>query len=87
MGFIIPDAFMLTFWATWIEAHQDDWNAVAQLPRIEQIMSHIIRLQDDYELGIPHAYLGILSSLIPPAMDFIKRAATSDCRSDAGAFL
>ena len=55
-------------WATWIQFHRDDWNAVAQLAQVKAIMARIIELDEAYKDGRAHVYLGAMATLIPPAM-------------------
>ena len=55
-------------WAGWIQAHSKDWNAIADLPRVTAIMQRIIELDETYQQGAAHLYLGISYTLLPPAM-------------------
>ena len=55
-------------WAGWVEAHKEDWNAVAELSRIEEIMKRIVELDEFYQDGGAHLYLGTFATLIPPAL-------------------
>jgi hypothetical protein len=55
-------------WALWTQSHSDDWNAIANLPKIEAMFVQVITLQPDYQQGDPWLYLGILRTLLPPAM-------------------
>lgn len=55
-------------WALWIQGHKSDWNAVAQLAQVKAIMQQIVKLDESYEHGAAHLYLGVLSSLLPTAM-------------------
>ncbi len=55
-------------WAGWIQAHRDDWNAVAELPKVEAAMQRIIQLDETFEEGGPHLYLGVLGTLQPPSL-------------------
>lgn len=55
-------------WALWIQNHSDDWAAVADLPRIEAMLNRVIALEDGYERGQAHLYLGILHTQRPPAL-------------------
>ena len=55
-------------WTTYLEAHQSDWNAVAQIPRVEAIMQRVISLNETFEDGAAHLYLGVFATLIPPAL-------------------
>jgi len=65
----VPVFFTLgSTWAGWIQAHREDWNAIAELPRITAIMQRIIELDDTYQQGAAHLYLGVAYTLLPPAM-------------------
>jgi uncharacterized protein YceK len=55
-------------WASWIQAHQNDWYAVAELPRVEAIMEQVVKLDSGYENGSAFLYLGTLATLLPPAL-------------------
>jgi len=55
-------------WAGWIEANSDDWNAIANIARIQTIMERVILLDESYELGSAHIYLGVMATLLPPAL-------------------
>jgi hypothetical protein len=55
-------------WASWIQANQKDWNAVAELPRVEAIMEQVVRLNPNHEDGGAFLYLGTLAVLHPPAL-------------------
>jgi hypothetical protein len=55
-------------WALWIQTHSSDWNAVADLPKVEAMFERVVELKDDYENGQPHLYLGIIRTQLPPAL-------------------
>ncbi|MGD8484325.1 MAG: TRAP transporter TatT component family protein [Thioalkalispiraceae bacterium] len=55
-------------WAVWLKAHRDDWNAVAELPRIRLIVEKILQLDENYQQGSAHLYMGILHSLLPASL-------------------
>lgn len=55
-------------WAGWIQSHSDDWNAAADLARITKIMNHALKLDEGYQSGQIHLYLGVLNTLLPPAL-------------------
>lgn len=57
-----------TSWAGWIQAHSDDWNAVADMPRVEALMQRVIALDETYQGGAAHLYLGALATVLPPAL-------------------
>jgi TRAP transporter T-component len=53
--------------AGWIQARSDDWNAIAELPKVEAAMSRVVALDEGYERGAAHMLLGVLATLRPPA--------------------
>ncbi len=55
-------------WAGWIKAHKQDWNAIAQLAQVNSIMKRIIELDESYQGGAAHTYLGVMATLVPPAL-------------------
>ncbi len=55
-------------WAGWVQLRQDDWNALAQLPRVEALMLRVVELDEGYREGGAHLYLGVLGALIPAAL-------------------
>jgi hypothetical protein len=55
-------------WASWIQANNKDWGAVAQLPQVKAIMKRIVVLDENYKNGNAHIYLGVLETYLPPAM-------------------
>ena len=54
--------------AGWIQARSDDWNAIAELPRVTAIMQRVIELDETYQQGAAHLYLGVTNTLLPPAL-------------------
>lgn len=57
-----------TSWASNIEAHKSDMNAIANLPKIKATMHRVLQMDESYDRGGAHLYLGVLESLIPPAL-------------------
>ncbi len=57
-----------TTWAGWIQANSTKMTAVAQLPQVELIMQRIIELDETWQHGGPHLYMGVLSTLLPPSL-------------------
>ncbi|MDK1024447.1 MAG: TRAP transporter TatT component family protein [Gammaproteobacteria bacterium] len=55
-------------WTGWIQTHGSDWNAIAQLPRVRLIMETLIRLDETWDNGGPHLYMGGLDTLLPASM-------------------
>ena len=65
----VPAAYALaTAWAGWIQAHSDDWSAVADLGRVKPLMARVLALQESYDHGGPHLYMGVFETLLPPAL-------------------
>lgn len=57
-----------TSWAGWIAARGDDWNALADLPKVEHLLEHIITQVPEYDHGRAQLYLGVMHSQLPPAL-------------------
>lgn len=57
-----------TAWTVWLQANSEDWNAIADIPKIEATLKYIIRNQTDYDDGNPHMLLGALTAQIPPSL-------------------
>lgn len=55
-------------WAAWIQAHQSDMNAIAQLAQVKTIMNQLVQLDESYQQGAGYLYLAVLESLLPPAL-------------------
>lgn len=65
----VPDMFTLgSAWSAWIQMHREDWNAVAEISRVEAIMKRILELDEFYQDGAAHLYLGVLETFLPPAL-------------------
>lgn len=55
-------------WAGWIQVNTDDWNAIAQIPKLTAMFEQSLSLDEPYDQGGAHLYLGVLSSQIPPSL-------------------
>lgn len=55
-------------WATWIQANSGDWNAIADIPKVQGMMERVVALDSGYESGTAHLYLGVLYTLRPESM-------------------
>jgi hypothetical protein len=55
-------------WLSNLDATSEDWTAVAELPWVEAVLVRALALDETYENGALHGYLGILNSLRPPAL-------------------
>ena len=64
----VPAAYALaTAWAGWIQAHADDWNAIADLARVKPIMARLVELDEIHDHGGPLLYMGVFETLLPAA--------------------
>lgn len=65
----VPVLFSLgSVWAGYIQQNTSDWNAVAELGRVEAIMERIVALDEGYQYGQAHMYLGVLNSILPASL-------------------
>jgi hypothetical protein len=55
-------------WLSHLDATSEDWTAVAELPWVEAVLERTLALDETYENGAVHGYLGILNALRPPAL-------------------
>jgi len=55
-------------WVLWIQANKSDWNAVAQLAQVKLLMTQITTLDHQYKGGFAYVYLGVLATILPPAL-------------------
>ncbi len=57
-----------TSWALWVQQRSGDWNAIAEIPKVEAMLQRVVALDERYRGGEAHLYLGILKSLLPPSL-------------------
>lgn len=62
-------------WLSFLDATSDDLSAVAELPWVEAAMERALALDESYDAGAIHTWLGILKSLRPPALGGEPEAA------------
>lgn len=55
-------------WLSHLAATSTDWTAVAELPWVQAALDRVVELDEAYDDGGAHVYLGILNSLRPPAL-------------------
>lgn len=55
-------------WASWVQAHSDDFGAVTDLPRVQALMERSLELDEHYQDGAAHLYLGVIAAAIPAAL-------------------
>lgn len=54
-------------WAGYIQAHADDWNAIAAIPKARRVIERAVELDSGRQGGQGQLYLGVMNSLLPPA--------------------
>ena len=65
----VPTLYNLaSSWASWIQANTDDWLAVAQLAKVKLLMATVLHLDETYDHGGVHMYIGVFESLMPKSM-------------------
>lgn len=52
----------------WIRTHSEDWNALAELPQMEALLSRYLDIGGGEMRGNVYTYLGILATLRPPSL-------------------
>ena len=62
----------------YIRAHADDWNALAELPQAEAVMTHYIEISGADAQSSAYNYLGILKTVRPPALGGKQQEAWDD---------
>ena len=55
-------------WAGWVQANSDDWNAVADLAKVTALFERSVELDETFDNGGAHLYLGVIKSLLPAAL-------------------
>ena len=55
-------------WTGWMQAHSNDWNAIAQLGKVKYLMAHCIELDETISDGGPHLYMGGLETVLPASL-------------------
>ena len=65
----VPAVYALgVAWVGWIQSHSDDWTAIAELGRAKALMAQVLRLDERYENGGPHLYMGGMETLLPASL-------------------
>lgn len=54
-------------WTSWIDTHQKDMNAIAQLPKAKALMARVLSQDPSHAEGQAQMYMGALESLVPPS--------------------
>ncbi len=54
--------------AGWIAARSGDWNALAELPKVERTLERVIEIDPAYGRGRAQLYLAVMRTQLPPAL-------------------
>jgi ribosomal protein S7 len=55
-------------WMAWIQAHSDDFAALAKLPQVQAVLHRVQVLDRAYEESNIEHFLGVLNTIRPPAL-------------------
>ena len=55
-------------WAGWIQVNASDWNAIASISKLTAVLEHCLILDETYDGGGAHIYLGVIKSFLPAAL-------------------
>jgi len=72
-------------WAGYVQENTDDWNAIAELAKVQKIIEQVVAIEPEYESGQALLYLGVLNSLVPASLggkpevakDYFEQAITA----------
>jgi hypothetical protein len=59
---------LATAWAAYVQSNSEDWGAVADLPKIEELLNRVVALDPNHDQGQAYEYLGVLNSVRPEAV-------------------
>lgn len=62
-------------WAGWVQANSGNWQAIADLPKIQASIERVLALDDTYDYGNAHVYMGVLLTLRPESLGGQPEAA------------
>lgn len=76
----------------YIRTHGEDWEALAELPRIESVLNRLLAISPDRDAALVNTYLGVLNTLRPAALGgqpehgriYFERALELTGRRDLG---
>jgi hypothetical protein len=56
-----------TAWLAWMQARSDQMTVLARLPKVQMVIEHILKVDEEFDRGSTHLYAGIIKTLRPPA--------------------
>jgi tetratricopeptide (TPR) repeat protein len=60
--------YAATTWAGWIQANSESSDALADLPKVKSLIERIIELNESFNYGAPHTFMGIMLVIYPPSL-------------------
>lgn len=60
--------YTATTWAGWIQANSESSDALADLPKVKSLIERIIELDESFNYGAPHTFMGIMLAIYPPSL-------------------
>jgi len=65
----VPVLYQLaSSWAGRLQANSGDWNAIADLPKVQALVERVVALDPAWANGEPYMYLGVLATLRPASL-------------------
>ena len=55
-------------WAGFLQSHSEQWDAIADLPKIQSLLERVVQLDPGHDHGQAYVYLGVLNSVRPEAV-------------------
>ena len=59
---------VISTWASYIQTHRGSWDNVADVAKIEALTRRLLELDEPYYYGSGHLVMGVLCTLLPPAL-------------------
>jgi hypothetical protein len=56
---------LISAWAAVIQTSRDDWDAIADIAKIELLTARLMELDERYYYGAPHLAMGLLQTVLP----------------------
>ncbi|SKA90376.1 TRAP transporter T-component [Paucidesulfovibrio gracilis DSM 16080] len=57
----------ITAWGAYIKARPGSWADIADVPKLQALAERLLELDETHAHGAPHALMGVLYTLLPPA--------------------
>jgi len=59
---------VISTWSTYIQANRENWSDVADVAKVAALTRKLLELDEGYYFGMGHLILGVLNSILPPAL-------------------